>query len=89
MRVGNPGLLDWYTPFLAAIHEKSGRRLNILAHAFVGHTPGIDDETADYSAASLPAQIEHAIELVDAVKHEYDRIVLVGHSVGSWIVTQV
>ncbi|EKM61299.1 uncharacterized protein PHACADRAFT_180430 [Phanerochaete carnosa HHB-10118-sp] len=86
---GNPGLLAWYTPFLAAIHEKSERRLNILAHAFVGHTPGIEADNTEYSAVSLSAQVEHALEFTDAVKREYDRVVVVGHSVGSWVVTQV
>lgn len=82
-------MLDWYTPFLAAIHEKSEKRLNILGHALVGHTPGFDTNNLDYSAVSLPAQVEHALELVDAAKREYDRIVIAGHSMGSWITTQV
>lgn len=86
---GNPGLLDWYTPFLSAIHEKSGKRLNIVAHAFVGHTPGIDIDHTDYSVASLPAQVEHVLELFDIVKRNYERVVVVGHSVGSWVTTQV
>lgn len=87
--VGNPGMLDWYTPFLAAIHEKSEKRLNILGHALVGHTPGFDTKDLDYAVASLPAQVEHALELVDAATRDYDHIVIVGHSVGSWITTQV
>lgn len=86
--VGNPGLIDWYTPFLAAIYEKSQEKLNILAHGLVGHTPGVDSDTHDTSAVSLHAQIEHVVEVIDAVKSKFARVVIIGHSVGSWISLQ-
>lgn len=87
--VGNPGLLDWYTPFLAALYEKSQGRLNILAHALVGHTPNLQSCHENISATTLSAQVEHLLEVVDAVKDRYDHVVLAGHSVGSWIALQV
>ncbi|KIP12066.1 hypothetical protein PHLGIDRAFT_62635 [Phlebiopsis gigantea 11061_1 CR5-6] len=85
---GNPGLLDWYTPFLAALYEKSQGRLNILAHALVGHTPNLQSCHENISATTLSAQVEHLLEVVDAVKDRYDHVVLAGHSVGSWIALQ-
>lgn len=81
--------MDWYTPFLTAIHEKSHESLSILAHGLVGHTPGINTSNQHASATSLHAQVEHIVELIDAVKSQFDRIVLIGHSVGTWIALQV
>ena len=63
--------------------------MNILAHAFVGHTPAVDMSKHDTSAISLAAQVEHVLELVDAVRAHYDRVVVIGHSVGAWITLQV
>lgn len=85
--IGNPGLSDWYTPFLTALHEKSQGRLHVLVHALVGHTPKLGHQ--DFSAMTLAAQVEHVLEVVDAVRHDYDHVVLSGHSVGSWIALQV
>lgn len=87
---GNPGLLDWYTPFLEALYEKSRAGMSVLAHAFVGHTPSIDGSAFDPSATSLAAQVEHALEVVDALKSAgYKKIVIAGHSVGTWVSVQV
>lgn len=86
---GNPGLLDFYTPFLAGIHEKAHDKMHILAHAFVGHTPGIIRGSEHPAATSLDAQIEHVIELIDTIKPVYNKIIVTGHSVGTWVVLQV
>lgn len=87
---GNPGLLDWYTPFLEALYEKSRAGMSVLAHAFVGHTPSIDGSAFDPSATSLAAQVEHALEVVDALKSAgCKKIVIAGHSVGTWVSVQV
>ncbi|PSR76691.1 hypothetical protein PHLCEN_2v8288 [Hermanssonia centrifuga] len=85
---GNPGLLDFYTPFLAGIHEKAHDKMHILAHAFVGHTPGIIRGSEHPAATSLDAQIEHVIELIDTIKPVYNKIIAIGHSVGTWVVLQ-
>ncbi|KAK7680572.1 hypothetical protein QCA50_016354 [Cerrena zonata] len=87
---GNPGLADFYTPFLNDIHEKSDGSLPIIARAHLGHTPHIDHNEAyvDRASVGLASQIESIIELIDASKTIYDKLVLVGHSVGSWLVLQ-
>lgn len=90
-QLGNPGLADFYTPFLNEIHAKSDGKLPIIARAHLGHTPHVDGDEAyiDHTFVGLASQIESIIELIDASKTIYDRLVLVGHSVGSWLVLQV
>lgn len=87
---GNPGLLGFYTPFLSAIHSKDTvGGLAILAHAHIGHTPGIGENT---SRCDLTLQVESAIATFDAIKSAFgldSKVVIVGHSVGSWVTLQV
>jgi hypothetical protein len=94
MNEGNPGLLDFYPPFLSAIHDKVSyaTRLAILAHAHVGHTPGVGDEDMDARCYNITTQIQNAIEAFDAVKLTFGsnvKVLLIGHSVGCWIALQV
>lgn len=89
MSTGNPGLVEFYTPFLTAIHEKCLRRLSIFAHAHVGHTTCLDKSYQDSAATRLASQVQATIEAVDAARTNYHKIVLIGHSVGAWIVLQV
>ncbi|TCD59886.1 hypothetical protein EIP91_011261 [Steccherinum ochraceum] len=89
---GNPGLAQFYTPFLTAIYEKCNGTLPIMVSALVGHTPHIDDSARvfeDPSTVALSAQVEHLVDLVDAAAAVYGKIVLIGHSVGSWLALQV
>lgn len=60
-----------------------------MAHAFVGHTPSVALSNHDFSATSLAAQVEHAIEFVDAAKSHYKHVVAIAHSVGAWVALQV
>jgi len=87
---GNPGLVDFYTPFLTAIHAKTDQSLPILAHAHLGHTPGLNDNLAFNNplAVSLVSQVESLLEVIDAARSQFEKIVIAGHSVGSWIALQ-
>lgn len=89
MKAGNPGLVEFYTPFLTAIHEKCLRRLCIFAHAHVGHATCLDKSYQDSAAIHLTSQVQATIEAVDAARTDYRKIILIGHSVGAWIVLQV
>jgi hypothetical protein len=89
---GNPGLLGFYPPFLTAIHKASAK-LAILAHAHIGHTPGVGDKT-DWNPQryGLATQIRNAVEAFDAVKLTFGpstKVILLGHSIGSWFALQV
>lgn len=92
-QAGNPGLVEFYTPFLAALHEKSGGRLSILAHGHLGHSPAVPHGGAykDPYSVGLTAQVESALEAVDAIKAAFPQsaIAVAGHSVGAWITLQV
>ncbi|KAA1471578.1 hypothetical protein DENSPDRAFT_865247 [Dentipellis sp. KUC8613] len=90
---GNPGLLGFYIPFLSFLYEKASPSLAILAHSHLGHTPGIGQLgiPTDASAVHLPAQVESILQVVDAIRSEFGadtKLLLIGHSVGSWLVTQ-
>lgn len=54
----------------------------------IGHTPAVP---APGASTGLHAQVASAIEAFDTVKEHYGdaKIVLVGHSIGSWIALQV
>ncbi|KAF9502486.1 alpha/beta-hydrolase [Pleurotus eryngii] len=85
---GNPGLLDFYIPFLSTLYSKD-RRMSILAHSHAGHTPGFHTSPGCHR---LLLQIQSAIEAFDAIKVEYGPdipVTVVGHSVGSWITLQI
>lgn len=92
--LGNPGLIEFYTPFLTAIHKKTDNGIAILAHAHLGHSPAISQDNSYQNApsVSLTSQVAGAIEVVDSVKSAFGRavrIVVTGHSVGAWIALQV
>lgn len=91
---GNPGVLDFYTPFLNALYSKDKTStLAILAHSHIGHSPEIDDlHFQQLTSYSLPAQVQGALQAYDAVRHYYGqntKIVLIGHSVGAWVALQI
>lgn len=86
--LGNPGLIDFYTPFLTALHNKLDRSMSLFGHGFSGHTPNIEFPLC-VSSTSLAAQIQGVLEIIDALKEDHSRIIVAGHSVGSWVALQV
>ncbi|KAJ6627102.1 hypothetical protein B0H10DRAFT_2291912 [Mycena sp. CBHHK59/15] len=84
---GNPGLLNFYIPFLSSIHSRDNA-LAVFGHAHLAHTPDVEKFNGDYS---LAAQIKSAIDTLDAVRATFSQsqVVLAGHSVGSFIALQV
>ncbi|CAE6412660.1 unnamed protein product [Rhizoctonia solani] len=93
-RKGNPGLVEFYTEFLGNLHhafDKAGTRLAILVRGHIGHAPSLPTGNGSWSVG-LDSQVTSAIELYDSARDFYGpntKIILAGHSVGSWIVTQV
>lgn len=56
----------------------------------LGHSPKVAPMAHAY--CSLHSQVEAVIEVIDALRERYDssvNFVLVGHSVGAWVVLQV
>lgn len=57
---GNPGLLDFYIPFLDTIYHEANSSITIFAHAHLGLSSyiGGDRSFPDVSSVSLPAQTQ-------------------------------
>lgn len=93
MQPGNPGTVEYYTPFLTAVHEKSEGKIAILAHGHLGHSPMVlrGDKYKDDNTISLTAQVESAMEAAQALHDTYSQaqLVITGHSMGCWIALQV
>ncbi len=61
----------------------------ILAHSHAGHTPGL---SAPPGCHQLLLQIQSAMEAFDGIKAEYGPdipVIVIGHSIGSWVTLQV
>jgi hypothetical protein len=88
---GNPGLVEFYIPFLSTIMrmDTSGR-IAICAHAHAGHTPK-SVLHVDSESTRLFTQVWSAIDAFDALQVSFPKacISVVGHSVGAWIALQV
>ncbi|CAE6509323.1 unnamed protein product [Rhizoctonia solani] len=91
---GNPGLVEFYIEFLEHLHHtfnEAGVRLAILVRGHIGHGPSLPTGNGSWTVG-LDSQVTSAIELYDSARDFYGpstKIILAGHSVGSWIVTQV
>jgi pimeloyl-ACP methyl ester carboxylesterase len=95
---GNPGLLDFYVPFLDAIYHKANistsSSVTIFAHAHLGLSSyiGGDRSFPDTSSVSLPAQIQAHVEFLDELLAAYGpetSVLLVGHSIGTWFIQEM
>ncbi|KAH7910696.1 hypothetical protein BJ138DRAFT_1087080 [Hygrophoropsis aurantiaca] len=96
---GNPGLIEFYPPFLSAIHDKDeSGRLAILSHSHLNHAPTlalpkyVPSTGVSSALCGLAFQVQNALRIYDAVRSTFDsdiKIILAGHSVGSWIALQV
>ncbi|KAM0789049.1 hypothetical protein ACM66B_003112 [Microbotryomycetes sp. NB124-2] len=96
---GNPGLVGYYTLFLSRIHQDLGPKdTSVYAVGHLGHSPAHEVRRwTSRGAATLDEQVQHKIDFVDSLTKEYDigleqgntKLVLIGHSIGSWISMQV
>ncbi|KAK1924160.1 hypothetical protein DB88DRAFT_489275 [Papiliotrema laurentii] len=96
--LGNPGLLNYYVPFLNSLHALLPPSHAILSTSHIGHTPGL---SAPSEPLSLSHQLEAKLELVQSLRDSLDtwsaeaqqgerpRLSLMGHSVGSWFVCEL
>jgi hypothetical protein len=115
-RLGNPGLLEFYVPFLDAIYRSvnsdpssrtssspsssSTTSVTIFAHSHLGLSSYIRFGNSDRSrywpeksSVALRAQIQAHLEFLDELLVAYGddpttRVLLVGHSIGCWLVQE-
>ncbi|ORY95012.1 hypothetical protein BCR43DRAFT_565208 [Syncephalastrum racemosum] len=81
---GNPGLVDYYTEFLEEIYQSSDPHLEIYGVSHLGHAPPQD------KLYSLQDQIDHKLDCLDALHAEHhESVILMGHSIGSYIAAEV
>ncbi|XP_057506669.1 uncharacterized protein LOC130789905 isoform X2 [Actinidia eriantha] len=80
---GNPGVVSFYTDFLENLYELLGGTASVTA---VGHISQTKKNWEGRRLFSLKEQIDHKM---DFIKHELQNIeipiILVGHSIGSYI----
>ena len=105
---GNPGLIDYYEPFLSTLRtllDVSKEDTPVSFHLLGKNLSGFDDgEHEPFSAASPPhgleAQILHTASYLSSLRlpetasedggsREYDHMILMGHSVGSYIALEI
>jgi hypothetical protein len=93
--VGNPGLIDYYLPFLAHLYSLLPPTHAILCTSHIGHESHLPSEDV-----ALGGLLETKIELVEALRTSLDawddneragrtKLVLVGHSLGGWLVCEI
>ena len=118
--LGNPGLLDFYVPFLNAIYRSvnsdppsrsssspsstaTTTSVTIFAHAHLGlssYNRLSNSDKRSYlswpekSSVALRAQIQAHLEFLDELLVAYDddpttRVLLVGHSIGCWLIQEM
>lgn len=82
--------MEFYIPFLEHVRHASPDNVAMLGFSLLGHSPNIAPVPRLFS--QLTCQIEAVINIIDTIKSTFtscSKLVLVGHSVGSWLVMQV
>ncbi|KAG8725743.1 hypothetical protein FRC12_024072 [Ceratobasidium sp. 428] len=70
----------------------AGTNFTIFARGHIGHAPRLLPGNGTTWSIGLDSQVASTIELYDSIRDTYgpnSKIVLAGHSVGAWIITQV
>lgn len=96
--LGNPGLVDYYIPFLLKLQSTIPPHFALLAHSHIGHSPSLAHPPIPLN---LNEQIEAKVEFVRCLQAELNearraeetearpvRLGFIGHSVGSEIIVQ-
>ena len=129
LHLGNPGLLDFYVPFLNAIHRSvnsdpsprtssssasspssAPTSVTIFAHSHLGLSSYVRPSNSnppdksrchrpfswpEKSSVALRAQIQAHLEFLDEILLAYcdddpaSRVLLVGHSIGCWLIQEM
>ncbi|ORX88166.1 alpha/beta-hydrolase [Basidiobolus meristosporus CBS 931.73] len=88
---GNPGVVEFYTPFLNTIYSELNEKIDIVGVSHLGHSKG-EHDNSDGKVYSLDEQIAHKIDCLDMLHKRYPkntRFILVGHSIGAFICEKV
>jgi len=92
---GNPGLIDYYLPFLGHLYSLLPPTHAILCTSHIGHEGHLQAPT---HPAELHTLLETKVELVTALRSSLDdwsttqektKLVLIGHSLGGWLACEI
>ncbi|KAI9030208.1 hypothetical protein DFJ74DRAFT_764585 [Hyaloraphidium curvatum] len=88
---GNPGIPDFYTPFLTHLHKLLHKRPAILSVGHIGHTTVLPAPSRSVFSGSLEEQTAAKVALVRLALAWFPaaRVFLAGHSIGAWMATKV
>ncbi|KAI3325261.1 hypothetical protein HD806DRAFT_521550 [Xylariaceae sp. AK1471] len=102
---GNPGLVGYYDPFLSALRDQidSNTSLNTVNfHIYGQNLAGFTDKdhepfTSSQKPYDLEFQIEHTLNALSSLRIDsgprqgqpYQHVLLIGHSVGAYIVLEI
>ncbi|XP_031102306.1 lipid droplet-associated hydrolase [Ipomoea triloba] len=84
---GNPGVVSFYVDFIESLYELLGGTASITAIQHISH----GKKNWEYGRLfSLKAQIDHKMNFIEQELHNVEvPIVLVGHSIGSYISLEI
>jgi len=97
---GNPGLISYYAAFLSTLHQllesRSDGEANTF-HVFGRSFDGFEDDGTATQPYGLQEQISHTFDAMQAQRisvgprkgQNFDGIILMGHSVGSFVLLEV
>lgn len=94
--IGNPGLINYYLPFLSHLHTILPKTHAVLCTSHLGHEPHLSAPTKPVELMTL---LETKVELASALRDSLDawangpskrpKLVLMGHSLGGWLTCEV
>lgn len=80
---GNPGLGGFYIPFAHELYNYFNENISILIVSQGGHSPPGEH------CFSLKEQIEHKLNAIEQLLPKNHRLILIGHSIGSYMVLKM
>ena len=88
---GNPGLIDWYIPFLTHLQLLLPKNAAVYACGQSGHTLHCPTDLHSRTA-SLQDQVDSKVAFLTELRKKHGLetpVLLIGHSVGCYILQQV
>lgn len=83
---GNPGIIEFYEKFAKDLNAET--ELDVLGISHTGHL--YDEKVKNWQPLNLLTQINHKIEYIEKYLSDEDvNIILIGHSIGCYIILEV
>lgn len=94
---GNPGLPQYYIPFLEGVQRAlPPGSCAVYALGHLGHSPSAARIWTGRGIVGLMGQVEDKVKFVDELEEKWSvgkeggpKLVVVGHSIGSWVICEV